>query len=435
MMIFEKIKELREKCKITQQQIANELGINVATYRKIEKGQRNLTYEQALIFAKLLQIDNKELLDLLENDQNTLKSSQTQNNETSKEKRAFESKGVLIGDDIEKLFLIDKKTFNNKCLQIASYDLRLGDEYYVPSRQRQEHCSETQNIVLSCPFHKKDIPNDIQKCSSENGVLRISPFSTIVFSTEEILEIPDNVIGRFDLRIRFAMQGLVLQVGTQIEPCYKGRLFGLLLNFSDKEICIPQGTRLLTAEFSYTTSKVKNAEDKEYNSLKEFIERFPPTKGTLESFFERIKDIYGENQKIQNEIILEKASTTKYIDGKVHELDEKIRVEMTEKRVEKSEKYQNRITLILAASALIIAILIPIVVMYMSKKVIDKDDYPFERIIHVETENKILKNEKDSLKLRVSELNNKSDSLKQEMFDLREQFQKINMNKKNPQGK
>jgi len=432
MMFFERIKELRSKCKKTQQQMADELSISVSSYRKIENDKRKATHKEVVILAKFLQTDEKELLYLWRNDQNIPENIQIQENKMDKGTDFPEPKGVLTRENIKNLGLITNESFDEKCLQSASYDLRLGDEYYVPSRQKQESCSETQNQVLSCPFHKGEIQNDIQKCSNENGVLRITPFSTIVFSTEEILKIPNNVIGRFDLRVRFAMQGLVLQVGTQIEPGYRGRLFGLLLNFSDKEICIPQGMRLLTAEFSYTTSNV-NIEDKEFNFLDEFIKRFPPTQGTLEAFFKRIKDIYGRNQEIQNEIISERASTRQYIDGKVRELDEKIREEMTEKRLEKSEKHKNNVTLGLSVGAIFIALLIPVIVMFMSKKIIDKDDYPFNTIIQVQTENEILRNEKDSLELKVLELdkqlNSKNDTLMQKILYLDDQIKKINKNK------
>ncbi|MDL2256646.1 helix-turn-helix domain-containing protein [Bacteroidales bacterium OttesenSCG-928-I14] len=441
MMFFQKIKELREIQKRTQTQMASALNVSVATYRKIEKGEKQASREQIIVIAEFLQTDEKELLNLWESEQTPIQNIQTEDESISKGQKSFNPKGVLTGDDIKKLGLIDNETFEEDCIQSASYDLRLGNEYYVPSKQKQECCSDTKSDSVSCPFHKESIPNNVQKCSDENGVLRISPFSTIVFSSEEILKMPNNVIGRFDLRVRFAMQGLVLQVGTQIEPGYTGRLFGLLLNFSDKEICIPLGMRLLTVEFSYTTSEVEKQENDEtnYDSLAEFINHFPPTKGTLEAFFERIKNIYGKNQEIQNEIALERSSTKQYIDEEVRKLNEKIREEMTEKRIDESEKYKNKITLILSIAALIVAILIPIIVTYMSKKVIDKDDYPFERIIYVEEENKILKNKKDSLELKILELDNqlncKSDSMGREISDIKEQMQKLNNNKQNPHKK
>ncbi len=77
------------------------------------------------------------------------------------------------------------------------------------------------------------------------------------FSTYEKVKLPNNIAGRFDLRIQWALQGLILQVGTQIEPGYEGRLFGLLHNFSKKEICIPTTSRILTAEFYYTSKEAE----------------------------------------------------------------------------------------------------------------------------------------------------------------------------------
>jgi deoxycytidine triphosphate deaminase len=311
-----------------------------------------------------------------------------------KETESLEPKGVLTCDDIKKLALIDSETFDEKCLQNASYDLRLGDEYYVPKGQRDE------NII-------------IKKCSYENGVLRISPFSTIVFSTKETLKMPDNVIGRFDLRVRFAMQGLVLQVGTQIAPSYRGRLFGLLLNFSDKEICIPEGMELLSVEFSYTSKIAKEKPaGKPYESLKKFIESFPFTQGygTLESFSQKM---LGVQKEIETELKKIKDSQDK--------------------------KFRDLITYTLAAIGIIFSVSIPFTVTHITKATIDKDDYPFKTIIQIEEENKILKNRKDSLELKVLELNNqlnyKNDSLKQEISNIRKQIQKLNNDKQNSHNK
>ncbi|GHU59234.1 hypothetical protein FACS189411_15830 [Bacteroidia bacterium] len=284
-------------------------------------------------------------------------------------------------------------------MQSASYDLRLGNEYYIPLNKRPEGCN-----ALSCPYPPQ---NDIMKCSDENGVLKIPKFSTVVFSTEEILKIPNNVVGRFDLRIRFALQGLVLQVGTQVEPGYNGRLFGLLLNFSDKEICIPKGKALLTIEFNYTTSPVKikeQGEEGEYKSLEKFIKHFPPTQGTLESFLNNI-------QTIQN----------------------KVETQITKIEERKSRRILTTISWIIGAAGVLGTIFMPLTVLHITKSTIDKDDYPFEKIIQVEKENESLKSEKDSLERKVLKLNDqmncKNDSLKQEMSSMKEQIQKLNKNK------
>lgn len=63
-IIGEKLKSLREGKQITQRQLASVLGIDTATYCKIEKGDRRARREQILALAELLQFDTKELLRL-----------------------------------------------------------------------------------------------------------------------------------------------------------------------------------------------------------------------------------------------------------------------------------------------------------------------------------------------------------------------------------
>jgi len=60
----ERIKQLREERQMPQRQFAAVLEIDTATYCKIEKGERRVRREQVLIIAKLLNVDEKELLTL-----------------------------------------------------------------------------------------------------------------------------------------------------------------------------------------------------------------------------------------------------------------------------------------------------------------------------------------------------------------------------------
>jgi DNA-binding XRE family transcriptional regulator len=63
-MFTERIKQLREECRIPQRVLAAALEIDTATYCKIEKGERKTKREQVFIIAKLLKANNDELLSL-----------------------------------------------------------------------------------------------------------------------------------------------------------------------------------------------------------------------------------------------------------------------------------------------------------------------------------------------------------------------------------
>lgn len=163
--------------------------------------------------------------------------------------------GVLSGQEIRDAQLIAAETYVGECLKAASYDLRLGPEYI--------RCGDNIDRVV-----------DLDDDDASVG-LTIEPFETVVFSTRETVAVPRNVVGRFGLRIGWALRGLVIQVGPQVEPGYRGPLFGAILNVSGDAVQIPLDEPFLTIEFAYVSCP---PEDSVYNpekisSLREFVRR------------------------------------------------------------------------------------------------------------------------------------------------------------------
>jgi transcriptional regulator with XRE-family HTH domain len=62
MLFAEKIKELREDRQMVQRQFAAALEIDTPMYSKIERGDRRVKREQITVIARLLQIDETELV-------------------------------------------------------------------------------------------------------------------------------------------------------------------------------------------------------------------------------------------------------------------------------------------------------------------------------------------------------------------------------------
>jgi deoxycytidine triphosphate deaminase len=160
--------------------------------------------------------------------------------------------GVLTAEDIRPII---KWGFDEDYLRAASYDLRAGHE------------------VILCGQNKLQIDH-LKRNSGDVGVT-VGAFETVIFSTHEILEIPCDVVGRFDLRITWGMKGLFLQVGPQIEPGYIGRLFGALLNVTGAPVTIPFEKALLTVEFHYTCKPVKpsSSERDQLLSLSDYVQK------------------------------------------------------------------------------------------------------------------------------------------------------------------
>lgn len=289
-----------------------------------------------------------------------------------KTKKKTNPSGILTKREIEQLKIIQLKNAlddDRKCYSNASYDLRLGDEYYIPRPNSD----------------KNEIDSQIKQCSKENDVLKIKPFTSIVISTFEQVNMPLNVCGRFDLRIQWALQGLILQVGTQIEPGYNGKLFGLLHNFSKKEICIPYKSRLLTAEFLYTiqntppldkeTGKIEATES--LVELKKFLKKYPAVDGTLENYLDEIKNISEEAKK-----------TIK---------DTKEKAEKAYTQTLEGFRFKSivLVSLLIALFSIALSITLPVII---TKMTIDRDDYPYKKVYDIEIENKQLHDTIESMK-------------------------------------
>ncbi|KAA6333009.1 hypothetical protein EZS27_018544 [termite gut metagenome] len=64
MLFGERIRQLREEKQLLQRQLVATLEIDTPMYSKIERSDRHVKREQVIIFANLLQTDQKKLLTL-----------------------------------------------------------------------------------------------------------------------------------------------------------------------------------------------------------------------------------------------------------------------------------------------------------------------------------------------------------------------------------
>ena len=178
--------------------------------------------------------------------------------------------GVLVGSQIRELAIVAENACES-CYKSASYDLRLGLEYLRPKRRNESTSHLFDGESLSIP-----------------------PFSSIIVSTHEILSIPNNVIGKFNLKIKMALRGLFVQMGTQVEPGYNGRLFALLQNISDEEVQLKAASEdktIFTIEFYFTSLSVPDGQvDKRvYNTLRELLSATYFVKGTINNLTTELK--------------------------------------------------------------------------------------------------------------------------------------------------
>jgi Deoxycytidine deaminase len=304
--------------------------------------------------------------------------------------------GVLTGEEIKGfgIIVLDDATEEDLlCYDKASYNLRLGAKYYKPVINNENNNGEISctEEYPQCPNRKYLIDGKIGDCNDNNRVLVIKPYTSVVISTLEKLNLPNNVVGRFDLKIRWALQGLILQVGTQVAPGYTGRLFGLLHNLSNKDICIPMKIGILDIELSYTNRPVTpQIYDESYNTIEGFLKNRPPIVGTLEAFLEDIKKEKQvmQTMRIESQELKTELSTTL----------EKYKNELSQSREKiESMKFQRNTYLLGIFITLLVLALTIVVPLVITKWTVDKDDYPFQKVYEMETENKQMYFKLDSL--------------------------------------
>lgn len=111
---------------------------------------------------------------------------------------------------------------------------------------------ENRNFTQSEQFVRQD--------KNKTNILTIPALGSALIQLNEIVDtysvaINNNVLvtGRFDLKLTLVNKGLISQQGTQIEPCYKGRLYCFVHNLSNKDISLRQGEPIASIEFSYVS--------------------------------------------------------------------------------------------------------------------------------------------------------------------------------------
>ena len=105
----------------------------------------------------------------------------------------------------------------------ASYDLRLGDEYYHKGR--------------------------MHRLSEREPILNIEPYDSAIVTSHELADFPRDVSGRFDLAISLFCQGVILSNGPQVDAGFRGPLFCLLFNTSSSPVLLKRRQHYATIEF------------------------------------------------------------------------------------------------------------------------------------------------------------------------------------------
>lgn len=157
----------------------------------------------------------------------------------------------------------------------ASYDLRLGDEYYYGGK--------------------------IQKLSDVKPFLTIEPYDYAIVSCKETAWIPRDVIAKFGLTVGLFCQGIILSNGPQIDPGFRGTLFCLLFNTSNRAVHLKRGKHYATIEFNKLIGYAEPYEGK-YQGKEQIIEYIPANAlhGAINELKKEVEHLKTESRIMQN---------------------------------------------------------------------------------------------------------------------------------------
>jgi deoxycytidine triphosphate deaminase len=86
-----------------------------------------------------------------------------------------------------------------------------------------------------------------------DGSFEIEPFEVAIIQTLETINMPDFLIGRWNIKVGRAYDGLLWVGGPQVDAGYRGYLCCPLYNLSDKPVRLSYGNEIAVIDFVTTT--------------------------------------------------------------------------------------------------------------------------------------------------------------------------------------
>lgn len=176
--------------------------------------------------------------------------------------------GTLTGEEIKKHQLIHPEpNSSDDCYQATTYDLTLGEGHYIYNGNNSEREQKWDLIYIGesdirlKQLNENSVSEQYRRLDRDKPqTLNIPPYGSAFVQLNETVDTYTVakekhllVVGRFDLKLSNVHQGLISQQATQVEPCYKGKLFCFIHNLSNQSIQLKYGQKMATIEFSYVS--------------------------------------------------------------------------------------------------------------------------------------------------------------------------------------
>jgi deoxycytidine triphosphate deaminase len=173
--------------------------------------------------------------------------------------------GILLSNRIHELCerrLLISGHYQKQNLRPASYTLRIGEDYIDSEGNLRRFTDDEDSFV----FEK----------------------NSIVFVTiKEEFDLPYYIIARFNLRVNWVYDGVLLGTGPQVDPGFTGYLSCPLYNLTNADITIKHAQNFATIDFEKTTSLLANMSLEEKTKLIDgaLDKRLAPVGDQLYSFY------------------------------------------------------------------------------------------------------------------------------------------------------
>lgn len=222
----------------------------------------------------------------------------------------------------------------------------------------------------------------------EQASLRVEPGEIVFVLTEEILELPNNIMANLSPKRKLSHYGILVLGGFCVDPLYKGRLLVGLYNFSSSPFTIIPGRKLIAAvfyelqekeldDFKKPESKIMEFPDELVHLMQQYkpisneqladqLRRMATELDTLRKDFRDREDWFERYQQIQKD---QKDTIDKILLGLGKETEERSKAEkeLRKEILESSKSAYKTAATVGAVGALIISLLISALMILFQK--------------------------------------------------------------------
>lgn len=145
---------------------------------------------------------------------------------------------------------------DDKSIQPASIDCRLGDHFLV--------VEENQMDIIT-------LDTEIKYREYHGNSITIPPHSFLLATTQEYIEMPDNLTAFVEGRSSIGRIGLFVQNAGWVDPGFKGRITLELYNAGSLPIKLEAGKRICQMVFCKMDQRAENPYQGKYQGQKKTV--------------------------------------------------------------------------------------------------------------------------------------------------------------------